>query len=624
MCGIAGVVSFDGTTISEELLRVMGERLIHRGPDDGATWHNKDGDVGFSHRRLSIIDVAGSPQPMTSADKNTTICFNGEIFNYKDLRRKWDYPYKTNGDTETLLAGYKNKPDEFIHDLRGQFAFAIFDEANHELHLYRDRLGILPLYYYLDETRFVFASEIKALLPAIGYMPEIDKKSLTDFLGQRGVPAPNTLYKGIKKLEAGHHLTIGRNRQITDETWYRVPQNIGFADNFDYNDFTPSAAADQLDTLLNDAVSSALVADVPVGAYLSGGIDSSLICAMIAKQHEIDGGKLATFSARFTDGSSLDETPFARGVSKQLGTDHHEIDVTPQDFIDIWPKLSYQFDAPIPEPPDIAFSQLAKLARQHVTVVLSGEGSDELFAGYPKYQYASIVDKIRRLPAAIRKPILNTIQKALPASMNRQRTLIRAAAQGNELESFRTWFAPFTEKERKELFDHEGNDVLEKIHAQAEGDVVQRMSYVDLFGWLADNILERSDRTSMMHSLELRPPFLDVHIVEFARQLPSRLLVDRKSGKKIVRDVARRYLPQEIFNRAKHGFKVPLDDWFRGNLKDFAYDHLTSESSLSREMFDQKFVRDLLDNHVKGKFNDGMRIYTLVALEMWYRNRATI
>ena len=208
--------------------------------------------------------------------------------------------------------------------------------------------------------------------------------------------------------------------------------------------------------------------------------------------------------------------------------------------------------------------------------------------------------------------------------MNRQRTLVRASAQATEFESFRTWFAPFTKSERREIFDAPGHDTLEKIHALASGDVISRMTYQDLHGWLADNILERGDRTSMMHSLELRPPFLDVNVIEFARQLPSRLLVDRHTGKKIVRDVAKRYLPDEIFTRPKHGFKVPLDDWFRGNLKDFTYDHLTSQGSLSREMFDQKFVRELLDNHMAGKFNDGMRIYTLVALEMWYRHRATI
>lgn len=618
MCGIAGVISFEGNAIPNDTLYAMGERLIHRGPDAGDIWHDKSGSVGFSHRRLSIIDLTGSPQPMTSINGNTTVCFNGEIFNYSDLRKIWDYPYKTNGDTETILAGYSTNPKDFVNKLNGQFSIALYDQPSETLHLYRDRLGILPLYYYLDDTQFVFASEIKALLVAIGKIPDIDKKSLSDYLAQRGVPAPNTLYSGIKKLEAGHHLSISIDGKVQDETWYNIPQFDG-----SLKDIDAKQAADRLDSILFNAVGSALVADVPVGAYLSGGVDSSIICAMIAKHRNNKPGSLSTFSARFSDGSSLDETPYAKVVADQLQTNHHEVSVTPEDFIETWPKISYQFDAPIPEPPDIAFSFLAKCAREQVAVVLSGEGSDELFAGYPKYQYASLVDKIRRTPKALRTPLLNIVQRTLPASMNRQRTLIRAAAQNTEVESFRTWFAPFTSHERKELFDLEGYDTLDKIHRSATGDVVSRMGYQDLHSWLPDNILERGDRTSMMNSLELRPPFLDFHVVEFARQLPSRILVDRQSGKKVVRDVAMKYLPEEIFVRPKHGFKVPLDDWFRGNLKDFAYDHLTAPESLSREMFDQKFVRALLDNHVEGKFNDGMRIYTLVALELWYRHRAT-
>lgn len=619
MCGIAGIISFTGERISNDTLNAMGERLIHRGPDDGSIWHDKTGAVGFSHRRLSIIDLAGSPQPMTSADRNTTICFNGEIFNYSTLRRQWEYPYKTSGDTETILAGFSIEPTTFVNKLNGQFSIALYNEPSQTLHLYRDRLGILPLYYYQDKSKFVFASEIKALLVALTSMPDIDKKSLSDYLAQRAVPSPNTLYSGIKKLEAGHHLSVKIDGTISDEIWYEIPQYDGTLE-----DITDQQATDQLDSILYKAVESALVADVPVGAYLSGGIDSSIICAMISKHRDNTPGALSTFSASFTDGSSLDETPYARVVADQLKTDHTEVAVSPQDFIDTWPKLSYQFDSPIPEPPDIAFSFLAKKAREKVTVVLSGEGSDELFAGYPKYQYVDLVDKIRKLPKPIRVPTLQLLEKSLPASMNRQRTLIRAASQSSEVESFRTWFAPFTARERKDLFDHEGHGVLETVHNRAVGDVVSRMSYQDLHAWLADNILERGDRTSMMHSLELRPPFLDVNVLEFARQLPSRVLVDRHSGKKVVREVAKRYLPEEIFNRPKHGFKVPLDDWFRTNLKDFAYDHLTSENSLSRQMFDKKFVHSLLDNHVTGKFNDGMRIYTLVALEMWYRNRATI
>jgi asparagine synthase (glutamine-hydrolysing) len=254
--------------------------------------------------------------------------------------------------------------------------------------------------------------------------------------------------------------------------------------------------------------------------------------------------------------------------------------------------------------------------------VLSGEGSDELFAGYPKYQYAKLVESLRLVPYNVRSRLFSAIEKTMPASMNRQRTLVRVAAQKSEVETFKSWFAPFTEIERRDIFDHSGHKVLENIQQDPNSDVINRMAYQDFYGWLPDNILERTDRTSMMNSLELRPPFLDVNVFEFSRTIPSKYLVNLRDSKIVLRNVARRYLPEQIFNRNKHGFKVPLDDWFRNHLRDFAYDHLTSADSLSMEMFDTKFVRNLLDDHVNGKHNDGMRIYTLVALELWYRNRA--
>jgi len=619
MCGIAGIVTFDNSQVDKKILVEMGNRLAHRGPDAHDIWTNKKGDIGFSHRRLSIIDVAGSPQPMTSASGKSTICFNGEIFNYSQLRKSWDYPYKTNGDTETIIAGFEKDNNNFVNSLRGQFAFAMHEQEKDIVHLYRDRLGVLPLYYYQDSKKFVFASEIKALIVAIGSIPEIDKKSLADYLGQRGVPAPNTLYEGIKKLEPGHHLIVSPNGEVKIESWYEIPDDSEVNHNL-----TLQSASQELDTKLYGAVEAALVADVPVGAYLSGGIDSSLICSMISKIRGGEKNNLSTFAAKFSDGSSLDETPFARTVSELLGTDHHEVSVSPEDFINTWPQLTYQFDAPIPEPPDIAFSFLAKKAREHVTVVLSGEGSDELFGGYPKYQYANLVNKLSKIPYSARGPILKTIEKMLPASMNRQRTLIRAASQNSEIASFKTWFAPFTPGEIGKIYAEQSHNAMEEIHKESRGDVIQRMAYVDLHSWLSDNILERGDRTSMMHSLELRPPFLDVQVLEFSRSLPSHLMANRRESKRVVREVARNYLPSEIFERNKHGFKVPLDDWFRNSLKEYAYDHLTSRDSLAYELFDKKVVKQLLDDHVSGKFNDGMRIYTLVALEMWHRHRATI
>lgn len=606
MCGIVGVRRFDGAPVTENLLRRMADQLGHRGPDAEGYWC--EASVGFGHRRLSIIDISGSTQPMATPDGRCHVCFNGEILNYRALRSMLRYPFRTEGDTETLLAAYAAQGANAVHQLDGQFAFALYDTDSAELLLFRDRLGILPLYYYADHHMIAFASEIKALLPALPGTPAIDEASLDDYLTLRSVPAPFTMFKYVRKLPAAHRLRVSRSGQVRTERYWAIPEPVRL------REVRPQEAIEQLADALKRAVVAALVSDVPVGAYLSGGVDSSLIVALMTAAH--NGRPVETFSAGFGD-SRHDELPFARQVSNILRTRHHEVIVKPSDFVELWSRLTWHRDAPMSEPADFAVHQLAMQARERVKVVLSGEGCDELFAGYPKYLMAPWMEWASRLPAAWRVQLAQTVESHLPAAAWKARIAFRAFGASTPDERMRSWFAPFTADERAQLvgrWDRHARLVLPGVR----GDVVRRMLAADCQTWLPDNLLERGDRMSMAASLELRPPFLDHHVVELAFSLPSQLKVRGRKTKWILKEVARRYLPSDIVDRRKIGFRVPLDTWFRGELQTMARDLLTSPTSVVSSLMDVRTVRQLFERHQSGRANEEMRIWTLLCLEVWH------
>ncbi len=589
--------------MSGDLLADMGRLLHHRGPDDHGVWC--DGSVGFAHTRLAIIDLEGSAQPMAGAGGNTHICFNGEILNYRELRSGLDYPFTTRGDTEVLLAVHEKYGPRGVNELRGQFAYAIHDSRTRETHLFRDRLGILPLYYYVTDTLFAFASEIKALLPVIE-SPRVDTASLHDFLAHRSVPAPYTFLEGVRKVPQGHHVTARADGSIRIEPFWRLPVDSEILD------VTPDAAVDLLDDALQSSIRDALVADVPVGAYLSGGVDSSLICALVAEQRNGEG--LHTFSAGFGD-ERLDETEWARMAAKIVGSNHHETIVSAEDFQRDWARLSWHRDSPLSEPADVAVYHLAELARDHVKVVLSGEGSDELFAGYPKYRFA----RTTRLAAALPAAPLRALERRLPAERARLTVALRALSEPSYAERMRGWFAPFTTRERDRLLGGPATRTVLDPYLDGRGDPLRRMLYADVHTWLADNLLERGDRMSMAASMELRPPFLDHRVAELAFHLPSSVKVRNGTTKWIVKELARRHLPAELVDRPKIGFKVPLDEWFRGELKTMAHDLLTGPSSFVGSTFEPDAVRRLLQAHSSGARDEQPRIWTLLSLEVWHR-----
>jgi asparagine synthase (glutamine-hydrolysing) len=609
MCGIVGVRRFGRAPAEGLLVRRMAAELVHRGPD--AEGYFTGEGVAFGHRRLSIIDVGGSHQPMSAGPAH--VSFNGEIFNYQALRRELTtagYVFQTQGDTEVLLATYLRYGADGVKRLEGQFAYALYDERTRELWLYRDRLGILPLYYTYQDELFVFASEIKAILPALPSPPAIDEQAVREYLAHRSVPAPYTLFRGIHKLPPGHRARLDATGRLHIEPYWQLP--IEPSD----SRFPDAAALEQVERGLEQAVASRLVADVPVGAFLSGGVDSSLIVALMTRLRE--GSPVETFSAGFDD-PRYDELPHARAVSQQLGTRHHEVIVRAGDFESLWAKLTWHRDAPISEPADVAIFRLSELARSSVKVLLSGEGSDELFAGYPKYRVAHWAALADAMPPALRVTLFRSIERFLPPNAARLRIMVRAMTAPNEADRFQAWFAPFTAYERQALFPGEDRHAHREIWSRARGDLLQRMLYVDCHTWLVDNLLERGDRMAMAASVESRPPFLDHRLVELAFRLPSRMKLRHGTSKWIIKEVARRYLPTSIVDRPKIGFRVPLDAWFRGHLREMARDLLLAETSFVGGHMSRSRIEHLLEDHETGRRDEESRIWTLLCLEVWHQ-----
>jgi asparagine synthase (glutamine-hydrolysing) len=600
MCGIVGMVGFANGCEPAPIER-MTDLLRHRGPDDVGYWRSETGKppAALGHARLSIIDVTASRQPMSSVDGRYLLVFNGEIFNYRQLRAEVPYPYRTDGDTEVLLAGLVRQGPAFVSRLRGQFAFALYDSLEGSVLLARDRLGVLPLYVHLSDTAVLFGSEVKALLPAMATVP--DTASLDAYLAYGAVPAPFTLFTGIRKVLPGHTLFIdGAGRSHSECYW--SPEQSAAAPPAD------GLAVRHVGEALREGVRSALVADVPVGAYLSGGLDSSLVVSLMRSLQPDDD--IATFCASFGSGPH-DEAPYARRAAALLRTDHHQVEVRADDFLELWPELTWYRDAPISQPADIAVFRLAQAARQHVKVVLSGEGSDELFGGYPKYSMAQVTGAAGTLhPAA---PFLDRLM----GRTGRARIVERAALAYPRSEAVRTWFAPFPEWQRRRLL---GGSRPRPLPAYpSKRGMVNAMLRHDLATWLPDNLLERGDRMSMAAGLELRPPFLDHDVVDLAQSLPHHVKVRGGRRKWVVKQVAGQYLPKEIIDRPKVGFRVPLDRWFRGDLKEMAADLLTSSNSFVANVLDRRETARLLQDHLHGRSNEERGLWTLLSLEVWHR-----
>jgi asparagine synthase (glutamine-hydrolysing) len=620
MCGIAGFVDTTnrvpgGRNTNHALVRRMCDVIAHRGPDDEGTWVDDTAALGM--RRLSIIDLSTGHQPIRNEDGSVWIVFNGEIYNFRELRAELEgcgHVFYTSSDTETIVHAYEQWGRGAIKRLRGMFGFALWDAKARTLVLARDRVGIKPLHYAAVDRRLYFGSEIKSLLEAPDVPRDIDPGALDHYLSFLYTPRDGSIFCGIRKLPPGHLLTWHDGR-LSIEQYYELPADEDYAG-------SEPAAIEDLRHILVDAVRTHLISDVPLGAFLSGGIDSSLVVGLMA---EASRGRVKTFSIGF-DEPAFDELEYARHVAQHFGTDHHEFVVKP-DAVTILDRLIKHFDEPFADPSAIPTWYVSEMARRHVTVVLSGDGGDELFGGYDRYvPHPRVVAFDKYSPRALRR-VAGVAAGQLPHG-TRGKNFLRHVArdeQGRYLDAVR-FFSP---DEKADLMTGDLaahlNDVDPEIRLARHFERYRalpwpsQMMRFDTETYLPEDVLTKVDRMSMAHSIESRVPLLDNEVIEFALRLPSKYKINEGRRKHVLKQLATTLLPPEILSRRKQGFGVPLGVWFRGGLRELFADTLLSRESLQRGYFNPRFVERIVHEHLSGKRDHYFRLWQLVVFERWWR-----
>ena len=622
MCGIAGLFHLDTPKpVDPQRVERMGDAMVHRGPDGGGVWVGPG--VGLGHRRLSIIDVAGSPQPMASADGRAMLVFNGEIYNYRELRaelRGLGATFRTDGDSEVILAAWQQWGRDCLPRLHGMFAFALYDLAERTLLLARDRFGVKPLFYApLSDGSLAFASELKGLLAHPLLRREVDPLAIEDYLAWGYVPDHRSILAGVHKLPAGHSLLLRTGSPLPQPSaWW----DLSFADR---HRGKPADLEAELVHLLRQAVSSRMVADVPLGAFLSGGVDSSSVVALMA---ETSGAPVKTCSIGF-DVGALDETGYAERIARQFGTDHRARTVSPDDFAQV-DQLVGMFDEPFADASALPTWRVCQLARETVTVALSGDGADEAFAGYRRQRFHHHEERLRGLlPQGARAAVFGTLGRAYPKldwapRPLRARTTLLALAEPGEAAYARA-LAVNDPAMRDRLYspaflrlrgDYRAEQPLvDMMRAAPARSGLDRAQYADLRFWLPGDILTKVDRTSMAVSLEAREPLLDHRLVEFAAGLPEGLRVRGGQGKWLMKSAMRRYLPDDILFRPKQGFVTPIAQWFRGPLAETAR-AIAGSATLARSgWFDSAKLGAIAEAHIAGRSDHGRLLWQLVMLD---------
>ena len=626
MCGIAGIVAPDRLQADDrERVRLMRDILTHRGPDDAGLFADEFAALG--HRRLSIVDLAAGHQPIANEDETAWIVFNGEIYNHADVRPQLEaagHRYRTRSDTETILHAYEQWGDACVEHLRGMFAFAIWDAPRRRLLLARDRLGVKPLYWALANGRLLFGSEIKALLESGLVEAAANTARLPELLSTRYLSGPETLFRGISRLLPGQTL-VYENGRVDIRTYWDVP--VGRS-NAEVERLGDAEAVERFRELLEQSVRIRLMADVPLGMFLSGGLDSSAIAALMARM--IDR-PLQTFSVAFKD-RAYSELDYARQVSRAIRADAHEIVIDDEDFFGALPRLIWHEDEPIAHPSSVPLHFVSALARDHVKVVLTGEGSDELLAGYGKYPRALVNWRAGAaygvVPGVVRDWVARRIVPSLPSSVRRyaSRSFL-AMPRTPEAMFFDNFAAIGLERQRSLLRPPYAAADAEQAYGPSRArfdapngasTVLDRLLYTDLKTYLVE-LLMKQDQMSMAASIESRVPFLDHHLVEFVAALPPRLKLRGFRTKWILREAVRSILPPDILSRRKMGFPVPFGIWMRGRWTGMARDVLLDSRSRQRGIIDPIAVERLIDAHASGRMNGSDAIWALLNLELWYR-----
>ncbi len=643
MCGIVGY--FNPSGISGRAIAHMVAQLRHRGPDAQSAWSDTDAGIAFGHARLSIVDLsAAGSQPMTSASGRYVVAFNGEIYNHMKLRQALeganDAPaWRGHSDTETLLAGIEAwSLDAVLQKATGMFALALWDRRERTLTLARDRLGEKPLYYGLRNGSLVFASELKALKVCPDWIGEIDRDALTLLLRHNYIPAPYSIYRGIRKLTPGCTVKFSAALQEAEPEPFWDPRRVIASSLADPFRGTRQDAAAALDTLLREAVAEQMVADVPLGAFLSGGVDSSTVVALMQAQ---SSRPVKTFTIGFHE-EGYDEAQHAKAVARHLGTDHTELYITPQQALEVVPNLPAIYCEPFADSSQIPTYLVSALTRRHVTVSLSGDAGDELFGGYTRYATAQrFWSKLSLLPQALRRPMASTIRSLSPAAWNRLACLsapllpagLRKANMGDKIhkgaailcaskqELYRQMVSQWPNPKDLVVGGAEPLTVLTDAGRQPRvDDFFQQMMALDTLSYLPDDILCKVDRAAMAVSLETRVPFLNHNVVEFAWRLPLHYKAESAKGKLVLRDVLYRYVPSQLIERPKMGFGIPLAAWLRGPLRDWA-ETLLDESRLRRDgYFNPQPIRQKWAEHRSGVRNWDAHLWIILMFQSWLDN----
>jgi asparagine synthase (glutamine-hydrolysing) len=632
MCGIAGFFTPAVRATPEETLALsqkMGQSLFHRGPDGGDSWVDATCGLGLAHRRLAIIDLSeAGHQPMTSHDGRFVMVYNGEVYNADDLRLELEaqgHQFNGYSDSEVILNGFAQWGIEVtVKRLIGMFAIALWDKREKCLYLIRDRLGIKPLYWYLNDKTLLFASELKAFHQHPGFEKKIDRQSVGSYLRHNCVPAPYSIYENTQKLRAGHILRLDRDFNPSIRAFWSMDDVVSQGQ----TDMSRVEAVEELDKLARDAVKRRMISDVPLGAFLSGGIDSSLVAALMQAQSK---KPVKTFSIGFED-QGYNEAMHAAEVAKHLGTEHTELYVTPAQARDVIPSLPDYYDEPFADSSQIPTYLVSKMTRDHVTVALSGDGGDELFGGYNRYFLAQKYARtIFALPPALRKigavtlnalppafwdGIFNLVPKSKRPVQPSNKVQKLAGLLGGDMDDLyhrlvSHWSAPdklvlgTTERRDGPIWSERSKNLV--------SDPIERMQYLDVLTYLPYDILTKVDRASMAVSLEARVPLLDHRLVEFAWRLPKEYKIHDGQGKWILRQVLYKYVPKELIERPKMGFGVPIDQWLRGPLKDWAGDLLHSENDL----LDKELILQKWQEHQSGKQNWQYHLWDILMLQSW-------
>jgi asparagine synthase (glutamine-hydrolysing) len=614
MCGICGIVRANGPEIEPGFVRAMADTMRHRGPDDEGFWRSPDGRVALGHRRLSIIDLSpGGHQPKTDPSGQLWISFNGEIYNYQELReelRQLGHEFHTASDTEVILEAYRRWDIDCVKKLNGMFALALYDSQRERLFLARDRAGEKPLFYRHENGTFLFASELKAMMKDPSFPRVVDPFALNQYLAYGYIPAQHCIFRGVHKLPQGCAMTYQlRSDQLSVWPYWSLPQPSNG------QPLDDEALIDELEALLLDSVRLRLIADVPVGIMLSGGLDSSLVTAMASR---VAGKRLRTFNISFPGHGVMDEAPYARLVAEHFGTDHEEI-VAEAATVDLLPGLARQYDEPMADSSMVPTYLVSRAIRREATVALGGDGGDELFGGYFHYEWARRQDLVRRMVPAPLRRVASAIGRALPQGVRGRSYLVGSARDLDWSLAHANLY--FDVDFRRRLLAPSGIVVDEeaersKMVLSVGKSATQRAMAMDFRSYMVDDILVKVDRASMLTSLEVRAPLLDPRIIEFAfGRVPDRLRAWKGQRKVLLRKLGRRVLPPQLDISRKQGFAIPLAAWFRGDWGRYMRDVLAEADP---SLFDRKAIESLIAGQELGLVNSH-RIFALVIFELWRR-----